>query len=135
MYHTSAAGAGILFPVRHPCCCIKGFSGLAHEVVPATPIVAPVPFGQLLGAGRAPRLVALPHASFTGGVPPGGQPVTEHGGGAVFIQLNVAAQPGAVMLLLEINTNVKHPFEEVKIPGLEVPVKTPRSGANVLEPL
>ncbi len=97
--------------------------------------MVPIPLGQLAGAGKEPRLVAFIQASFSGGDPPGGQLVVEHGGGTLEIQVKDAAHPGAVTDPFERNTKVRHPLEEVKIPGLIVPEKIPKRGAKVLDPL
>ena len=94
-----------------------------------------MPLGQFAGAGRTPKFVAFEHASFKGAEPPGGQPVTEHGGGAVDKQLNVAVQPVAFTEVFDMKINVRQPFAEVNVPGFEDPVKIPNKGAVVFDPL
>jgi hypothetical protein len=55
-------------------------------------------------------------------------------GGA--IQRIVASQPALSTLPSDVNTTVKHPETEVAKngPGIVVPVKVPKSGADVLSP-
>ena len=76
---------------------------------------------------------ALLQSSGTGVAHPGVVPA--QGGAAPHgAQLMLAAQPGVVVIKSEVKTNVRHPVDEVTMPGDVIPENVPINGDPVVGP-